>query len=574
MLNMSDFNPPSTGSWHLETVHAWRPRSSIMTAIGCDESATAGFAESMRRYGLLLERIDFGEINRFQYTCVRAVGAPRRASAGPPPKLVFTLMTKMHPEIRRRNRTISGVFASKMWRQDVDRWDNEIKPELIRKNTGLQHVDLGGLDDVKLIEHLGRCFAAVSDSWRQHHALNATCLLPVGDFLVHAQDWTGAGVDTLLPVLSGASPASLGAVAELAGVRAALISDPPAAALLDGDDAEETIAALLAHPGDVGAAVRAYLDVAGVRMVTGYDVADLTLAEMPDVVVGNLRAALASRSSNGDAMVSDRAGAGRPVIPASAGEVRAMVPPDHHREFDDLLVEARLTYRIRDERTYFNDTWSTGIARRAVLEAGRRLAADGRLHAADDAVELVPAELYAALRGDGAAIADIAAERTAFRLGHTTDDAPEWVGGPEPGDPPPAEWLPPDAARGQRAIGLVINSIFESTPAAGSARVISGTGASSGAVTGSARVVLAPAEMGRLRQGDVLVAPYTSPAFNGVLPLVSAIVTDRGGSLSHAAIVAREFGIPAVVGCGDATRRVKDGQTIDVDGQAGTVSLR
>jgi pyruvate,water dikinase len=251
-----------------------------------------------------------------------------------------------------------------------------------------------------------------------------------------------------------------------------------------------------------------------------------------------------------------------------------MVPPDHHREFDDLLVEARLTYRIRDERTYFNDTWSTGIARRAVLEAGRRLAADGRLHAADDAVELVPAELYAALRGDGAAIADIAAERTAFRLGHTTDDAPEWVGGPEPGDPPPAEWLPPDAARGQRAIGLVINSIFESTPAAGSARVISGTGASSGAVTGSARVVLAPAEMGRLRQGDVLVAPYTSPAFNGVLPLVSAIVTDRGGSLSHAAIVAREFGIPAVVGCGDATRRVKDGQTIDVDGQAGTVSLR
>lgn len=542
-----------------------------MTGIGCDESATAGFAESMRRYGLLLECIDFGEINRFQYTCVRAVGAPRRPTAGPPPKLVFTLMTKVHPEIRRRNHTISGVFASKMWRQDVDRWDNEIKPALIRQNTGLQHVDLGALDDERLIEHLGRCFAAVSDSWRQHHALNATCLLPVGDFLVHVQDWTGEGVDSVLPVLAGASPASLGAVAELAAVRAALTLDPAAAALLDGADAESAIAALLAHPGDVGAAVRAYLDVAGVRMVTGYDVADLTLAEMPDVILGNLRAARDSQSSNGDAM----AGAGRSVVLAAVEEkLRASVPPDHRREFDDLLVEARLTYRIRDERTYFNDTWSTGIARRAVLEAGRRLAADGRLHSADDAVELAPTELYAALRGEATAVADTAAERTAFRLGHTIDDAPEWVGGPEPGGPPPAEWLPPDAARGQRAVGIVINSIFESAPAAGNAQVISGTGASSGAVTGPARVVLAPAEMGRLRQGDVLVAPYTSPAFNGVLPLVSAIVTDRGGSLSHAAIVAREFGIPAVVGCGDATRRVSDGQTIEVDGRAGTVSLR
>jgi len=208
------------------------------------------------------------------------------------------------------------------------------------------------------------------------------------------------------------------------------------------------------------------------------------------------------------------------------------------------------------------------------LEAGRRLAADGRLHAAEDAVELAPDELFSALRGNGGPIAETAADRTAFRLGHTTDDAPEWVGGPPPGDPPPAEWLPPDAARGQRALTLVINSIFETKPGSRNSPMIAGIGASPGTATAAARLVRTPAEMGRLQQGDVLVTPYTSPAFNGVLPLVSAIVTDRGGSLSHAAIVAREFGIPAVVGCGDATRRIKDGQTIDVDGMAGTVSLK
>ena len=574
MLNVSDFSPPSPGVWHLETTHAWRPWSSVMSAIGCHESATAGFAESMRRYGLLLEGMEFGQINRFQYGCVRAVGAPRRPTAGPPPKMLFTLMTKVHPEIRRRNRTISQVFAGKLWRQDVDRWDNEIKPTLIQQNTELQSVSLAALDDEQLIEHLGRCFEAVRQAWRHHHAFNATCLLPVGDFLVHVQDWTGAAKDTMLPLFNGVSPASLGAVAELQAVRAALDADPQAAALLDGENAEDVLAALVAHPGGVGNAVRAYLDVAGIRVATGYDMADLTLGEMPDVILGNLLSTRAPDSSNGEAKGTDRVGAGLPTVTELEESLRAAVPPEHRPEFDELLAEARLTYRIRDERTYFNDTWSTGIARRAILEAGRRLAADGRLHAAEDAVELAPDELFSALRGNGGPIAETAADRTAFRLGHTTDDAPEWVGGPPPGDPPPAEWLPPDAARGQRALTLVINSIFETKPGSRNSPMIAGIGASPGTVTAAARLVRTPAEMGRLQQGDVLVTPYTSPAFNGVLPLVSAIVTDRGGSLSHAAIVAREFGIPAVVGCGDATRRIKDGQTIDVDGMAGTVSLK
>ena len=77
--------------------------------------------------------------------------------------------------------------------------------------------------------------------------------------------------------------------------------------------------------------------------------------------------------------------------------LRDRVPAPHREQFDELLREARFTYRIRDERTYFNDMWSAGIARRAILEAGRRLVAQKRLHDAQHAVELTPDELASVL---------------------------------------------------------------------------------------------------------------------------------------------------------------------------------
>jgi len=104
--------------------------------------------------------------------------------------------------------------------------------------------------------------------------------------------------------------------------------------------------------------------------------------------------------------------------------------------------------------------------------------------------------------------------------------------------------------------------------------VLHGLGVSSGSYEGTARVIASAGELSRIQVGDVLVAPTTGPAFNLVLPRLGALVTDRGGLLSHAAIVAREFGIPAVVGCSDASEVVPDGARVRVDGAAGTVTVR
>lgn len=85
--------------------------------------------------------------------------------------------------------------------------------------------------------------------------------------------------------------------------------------------------------------------------------------------------------------------------------------------------------------------------------------------------------------------------------------------------------------------------------------------------------MLSPDAFDRIERGDVLVARITNPTYNVLLPMLGAIVTDRGGLLSHPAIVAREYGLPAVVGSGDATRRITDGALVEVDGTAGRVRI-
>jgi pyruvate,water dikinase len=103
--------------------------------------------------------------------------------------------------------------------------------------------------------------------------------------------------------------------------------------------------------------------------------------------------------------------------------------------------------------------------------------------------------------------------------------------------------------------------------------VIKGVAASPGMASGVARVLHGPEDFGQMKPGDVLVAPITTPAWTPLFAMASAIVTDIGGPLSHGSIVAREYGIPAVLGTGVATRRIQDGQTVTVDGSAGTVTL-
>ena len=124
-----------------------------------------------------------------------------------------------------------------------------------------------------------------------------------------------------------------------------------------------------------------------------------------------------------------------------------------------------------------------------------------------------------------------------------------------------------------RAAGITIDSMFTPSQEEHEADTLKGLAASAGTYEGPARRVAGPTEFDRIVKGDVLVTESTTEAFNILLPLLGAIVTDSGGLLSHSAIVAREYGIPGVVGTREATQRIPDGVRVRVDGDAGEVTV-
>ncbi|MGZ4217776.1 MAG: PEP-utilizing enzyme [Solirubrobacteraceae bacterium] len=143
--------------------------------------------------------------------------------------------------------------------------------------------------------------------------------------------------------------------------------------------------------------------------------------------------------------------------------------------------------------------------------------------------------------------------------------------------PPPALGAVPDAITEPMTImlwGITTERVRDwAADDDRSGPTLAGFAASAGAAEGRARVVLDVERLGELQAGEILVAPVTSPSWTPVFGKIAAAVSDIGGIMSHAAIVSREYGLPAVVGTGDATTRIKTGDLLRVDGDAGTVTI-
>src|SRR5262245_42305724 len=392
------FEAPGPGSWEQDPVHWPRPLTRYYqeTHPPAFKKGTNDFA---RFYGLLIDGIQSGFVNGIGYNQV-----PPAPDA----------------EVPERFQRAEEVFPQKLWREQLRDWDEKPKPSAIATHRELQAVDPDALSDAELVAYLTRCRDHHSAMIAQHMRFTAGALLPTGDFLAHVGDWTGLPPSELLSLMRGSAEVSSGGSDEMERLKRAFAKDPAAREVLASDgDPVEVLARLRALSGDAGAAVSGYLDLVGNRLIDGFDIAEPSALELPDALLRAMRIA-----ASGEAPASD--------VDARTADIRAKVPAAHRAEFDELLGEARLTYRLRDERGVYSDIWASGLMRRAALAAGRRATSRGRIAAPQQMLDASLDEMCALVAGTGGPTADELARRAEYRATYTSKEVPPFLGPPKP----------------------------------------------------------------------------------------------------------------------------------------------
>ncbi|MCZ6706648.1 MAG: PEP-utilizing enzyme [Chloroflexi bacterium] len=281
-----------------------------------------------------------------------------------------------------------------------------------------------------------------------------------------------------------------------------------------------------------------------------YDVRTPTWAQDPATPLRLIQRFLRAPAENPLA-AQDRAGRRQQEATET---MRAALPRDRHAELDRLTVATGDYQRIREERARYQ-LIAYGMQRRLFLALGAALRADDWLADPEDVLFLRVSQIEQLLDGAAIGLEQVLTQQHADYARWCETTPPPWLG---------AE--PPHLDR----VGLTGGPLVRETTAAG---VISGLAASGGSATGPARVLHDIAEAPRVEPGDILVCRTTAPPWTPLFASVAAVVTDTGGVLCHTAIVAREYGLPCVVGTVDATRVIADGDQIHVDGDSGTVTI-
>jgi pyruvate,water dikinase len=572
------WTPPGKGAWELDENHFTRPVTKLF-AERFPAAMMRGFKSSTARYGALLSHGDIEFVNGFMYMRMRPVAAPEDATTkDPPPPFVFKLLCRVIPELRRRIKTASRIWEDREWRRQAEEWE-VAKQASIEAHLALQNVDLTALDDAALIDHLRAVDAHVERMIEQHHSYNMATLIPTGDLLAHAAQWSDDQIapTDVLALLAGASAVSADLRSPEAQQLAKHVAESESARLLlrlsDSDATITDIAAaqalksLCALENEAGRCARTFLAHREYRLIEGLDPAAPCLRELPAVLWRAVRnAALhANEAPQDDAEYQE-----------ILQRCRDAIAPEHYDTFNALLAEARATYHLRDERSLYSDVWAWGILRTACLEVGARLfrRSPPRIVEPVDAVQASVDELDSLLlQGQGPSAQELR-RRGAFQNGYTTEDAPALLGA-SPKPPPPSDILPPGVARVTDAVMTVIALVLPGRGEAPSEDIaeLAGRPASGGVYEGVAHIVASPKDVDNLSPGAVLVVGASSSSFTMLAPLAAAVIAEGGGLLSHVAIVCREYRIPCVCGCVGVLERLQSGDRVRVDGTRGTVAL-
>jgi pyruvate,water dikinase len=549
---------PPPGYWTREDSHAplpWSPFNREWL-----RSRPSAIRQANAELGLLFDTIDFRDIGGWEYIRIVPLGGKDRPA---PPAPLVPLLFRLVPALRRRiNACVSAERADVRGRL-VRRWYEEWQGEFARRIAQLREVDPHGLTDAELDAHLTTLAELVRHGVDVHMRLHGPIEITLAELAFTCRDllgWDDARTCELLAGLSEKSTEpsrALARLAELANERPTLRRHLAERAPVE---------VVLAEDERFVGAFAEFLHTHGCRALR-YELAEQNLDERPELVLGLVADQLATgfdAHRTGATLAVRREGA------AANARSRLTAREDRAR-FDRALSRAVAAYPVREDNEYFTVSAPLGLTRRAALELGHRLVDRGQIDVRDDVFYLQVGEARAALR-DGGPRQGVVTQAKGGRAWVLSHPGPASYG-KDPGPPPSFASLPAEARLANKGFLWAVEHVFGPNGCDGAAAdgELTGIPASPGRYTGAARLIRNEAEFDRLRAGDVLVCPVTSPVWSVLFPSVGALVTDTGGMLSHPAIIAREYGIPAVVATGSGTSALHDGELVTVDGTAGIV---
>ena len=487
-------------------------------------------------------------------------------------KLTPTLATPIYKNMPKGDGVFlfkhSHIFGTGKWAkvysQRFDSWRKETLPAYLAVIDEWRQVDPQAASDEVLLDGMRALARADGETWYSPAMRLESMVTRVGtsvvmamlrgaettfqDFLQKAAPGKGFSSGQFLSGLRSLSMEAQDEIADIAELIRAdeglveLVLTTPAQRLLpalrERSEAELTVQAIDQHLERYG------------HQITTLDFAEPTLAEDPLPVMLNLKAVVQDTDHDPAATQIDLARRRQ----AALREAKQAFSDEDWRELCEFLWVMKRVYPDRDQALfYLGAGWPT--LRRLALELGRRLVEAGTLTKPDDLFYLWKAELEEAMaaRQAGQALPELkerVAEQRELQQARLRLVPPNTV-------PPEEGWGP--------GWGKTANDADSDS--------LNGNACSPGQITARASLVMSPADFAKMQPGTILVCPMTTPAWTQLFSQAKGLVTDIGSILTHGSIVAREYNIPAVLGLGIATKRIKHGQMIRVDGDNGVVAL-
>jgi rifampicin phosphotransferase len=441
-------------------------------------------------------------------------------------------------------------------------WYDEILPEIKQHIAYFESSDLRGMSEDQLRAHLAEALKRAERIGALHGVI-MPMLFAMSQFEeLYCELFEGATTLDALRLTQGFENMTMESDRALWQLSRTARSIPEVQAILSNYAAGDVIRALEKSSASKQffTDLRAWLVQHGQRLNSVFALSDPSWIEDPTPAIQNLQTYMAMPDLRPEiapaALIAEREKAVNEAHAKLSG-----YPQSVRTRFEMLLKAAQLAAVVHEDHNVWIDQRFFYHIRRLIMEFGVRLAQAGTLEAANDVFYLTTQELQ---NGRDVSVKRLVRERK-LEMEHFSRVSPP----PMLGTAPAFEMT--DGGSMVRA--LFKGEMSSPNTSNGEMNKVKGLPGSAGVARGTARVIRSLTEAGKLQPGDVLVTISTEPPWTPLFATASAIVTDSGGVLSHSAVVAREYRIPAVVGTGNATTTFQDGQLLEVDGNAGTVQV-